>query len=58
MSTWPEPASFREGLPKTMKYCKVCQKETPHQIRAGAGVTATICLSCLQRALSYELDRD
>jgi len=58
MSAWPEPGSFQENLPKAMKFCKTCQKETPHEIRGGSGVTASICISCLRRALSYEMDRD
>jgi hypothetical protein len=58
MSCWPEPASFHEALPKTIKYCKICQRETPHQIRGGPDVVAVICISCLERALRYQLDRD
>jgi hypothetical protein len=34
----------------------LCQRETRHQQREGAGVVATICVPCLERALSYELD--
>ncbi len=44
--------------PKTIRYCRTCQKDTPHEIREGAGVIATFCLPCVDRALSYELDRD
>ena len=58
MKTWPEPAPVPEQLPRTMKHCGTCRKETPHQIRIGSGVTALICIVCLQRALAYELDRD
>jgi hypothetical protein len=58
MSTWPEPASFLEALPKTIKYCKTCQRETAHQIRGGPGVVAFICTACLERALTHELGRD
>lgn len=58
MSTWPEPASYHEALPRTIKYCKTCQRETPHQIRSGPGVVANICISCLERALSYARERD
>ena len=42
----------------TLRYCKNCQKETPHEIRAGAGMTARICVECTERGLKYELDRD
>ncbi len=58
MSARPEPAASQEALPKTMKYCKTCQMETPHEIHRGTGATATICVPCLCRALRYELDRD
>lgn len=58
MSAWPEPASFHDPQPVTMKYCKICHGETPHQIRTGHGVNAIICVPCLRRAMSYELDRD
>jgi len=55
MSAWPEPASFRDALPVTPKYCKTCQRETPHQIRGGRGVIAVICIPCLSRALTDRL---
>ncbi len=57
MSSWPEPASFHE-LPTTIKFCKICQRETPHQIRGGDGVVTVICIPCLGHALTYELERD
>ena len=44
--------------PRTLEYCPVCRKQTPHEIREGDGVLAAICLFCLERALSYEMDRD
>ena len=58
MSAWPEPASFHQDLPKTMKFCKTCQRDTPHEIRTGPGVSAMICIACLRQALYYQLDRD
>jgi hypothetical protein len=58
MSSWPEPASFHELLPTTIRFCRSCERETPHQIRAGDGVVAVICIPCLGRALTYELERD
>jgi hypothetical protein len=58
MKSWPEPASFHEALPKTIKYCKTCVRETAHQIRRGPDVVAVICVSCLERALKYQLERD
>jgi hypothetical protein len=58
MSSWPEPASFHDALPKTMKYCKLCEKQTPHQIRTGQAVLTAICIPCLRRAITRELGRD
>jgi hypothetical protein len=45
-------------LPTTLRFCKVCGEQTPHQVRTGAGVVATICIPCMERTLQYELDRD
>jgi hypothetical protein len=58
MTAWPEPASFHDPLPKTMKHCKTCDRETPHEIRGGPGLSAIICIACLRRALMYELEKD
>ena len=58
MSAWTEPASHQDNLPRIMKYCKVCQQDTPHEIRRWAGLRATICVACIRRALAYDLDRD
>jgi hypothetical protein len=58
MTSWTEPAPCYGVLPKTIKYCKTCQRETPHQIRGGRGLTANVCISCLERALAYERIRD
>jgi hypothetical protein len=44
--------------PQIFRYCATCQRETRHQQREGAGVVVTICVPCLERALSYELDGD
>jgi len=58
MLNWPEQPAVAMPLPRTMQYCKVCQRQTAHEIRTGAGVIARICTTCLERALRYELDRD
>jgi hypothetical protein len=58
MSSWTEPAFFQKAVPKMIKYCKTCQRETTHEISGGAGVVAVICIPCLNRALTYELERD
>jgi hypothetical protein len=44
--------------PKTLRYCRACAKETPHEIRESPGVIAAVCVRCAERALSYELDRE
>ncbi len=58
MSSWPEPASYLDALPTTIKYCKSCQNETTHQIRVSPGMVANICCTCLARAMAYEMNRD
>ena len=45
-------------IPKTLRYCPLCQKETTHEIREGKAMVVTVCVQCLERALSYELDRE
>jgi len=59
MMSWQETAT-PEAAPaaRTLRFCRVCRCDTPHEIRSGAGVTARICTACLERALRYELDRD
>ena len=44
--------------PKTIRFCKACQQETPHEVREGGGVVAKLCIPCMERTLYYELDRD
>lgn len=58
MAAWSGEFTTKTDWPKTIRYCRVCQKDTPHEIREGAGVVATFCVPCVQRTLSYELDRD
>ena len=58
MTTFPGNSPAVEPLPRTLRFCKTCQKQTSHEIRAGAGVIAAICTMCIARALRYELDRD
>lgn len=58
MGACPEPGAFQPDFPTTMMYCKNCQRETPHEIYTGSGVTAKVCIECLRRALEYDLERD
>ncbi len=58
MSTSTQTTETTTTWPKTMRFCRTCHKETPHQLRQGTGVVVSLCVPCLERALSYELDRD
>jgi len=58
MSAWPEPASYRDAPPTAIKYCRICQRETSHQVRSGRGALAVICIPCLYRVFSCEPKRD
>ena len=51
-------AAVDDGLPRIMKFCNRCHRETPHQINRGEGVSAVICVPCWHRAVAYELERD
>ena len=46
--------SARAGV----RFCRVCQKETPHEIRSGCGLVAKICIPCLEHSMMNELVRD
>ncbi|HXK05204.1 MAG TPA: hypothetical protein VMS37_22570 [Verrucomicrobiae bacterium] len=58
MLNWPQEPAAAGSLPRTLRYCKICQRDTPHEIRSGAGVIVRICVACLERTLRYELERD
>jgi hypothetical protein len=58
MDYWPGYVSKGDPLPRTLRFCKVCLKETLHEIRSGAGLTAKICVKCMEDERRYELDRD
>jgi hypothetical protein len=58
MSTPFATATVDNGLPRIMKQCKLCQRDTPHLISTGDGVTAVICMPCWHLAVAYELERD
>ncbi|PWU09452.1 MAG: hypothetical protein C5B51_06240 [Terriglobia bacterium] len=50
-----EPAVNEDGpFPKTMRFCKACLGETTHEIRS----RGFVCLSCAERSVSADLDRD
>ncbi len=58
MDSWPGYGPQPDAFPHTLRYCKVCRKMTPHEIRAGAGLVAKMCVKCLESGRNYELDRD
>lgn len=58
MSASHQPIHSNDVRPVTLKYCKTCRRETSHEIRCASGASAAICLSCLKRALAYEMERE
>jgi hypothetical protein len=58
MSVGRQPALTDSALARVLRYCKLCHQETPHEIHLAAGLSVAVCVSCLARALNYELDRD
>src|SRR6516165_2272295 len=58
---WGEkPARLREAnveigaFPKTIRYCKICGEQSTHEIRD----VGLVCLTCAERSVSADLDRD
>lgn len=41
----------------TQRFCKMCQKGTPHEIRRISDSSVRFCVPCLERAGLNELDR-
>jgi hypothetical protein len=58
MSVGLQPTQADAAWPRVLRYCKLCHQETPHEIHLAAGLSVTVCVPCLARALNYELDRD
>jgi hemerythrin-like metal-binding protein len=51
----PKPAAEEVGpYPRSMRFCRSCGAHTPHEMRP-PGMT---CLSCSERAVSADLDRE
>jgi hypothetical protein len=46
------------SVAKTLHYCKVCTKETTHEIHQTTGAETASCVPCMERSISYELDRE
>ncbi|GEM_PF-2502778 len=55
-SEWTSGLSARVLLPRTLHYCGICEKQTPHAIVGP--VETLLCLGCADRASVFELDRD
>jgi hypothetical protein len=41
-------------VPKTVQFCDVCSEQTTHELRPGG----LVCVKCVGRSVSAELDRD
>jgi NMD protein affecting ribosome stability and mRNA decay len=59
MSTASQPGqAATTEYPRILRHCRRCERETPHEIRTADGMSITVCVRCVERALWYELDRD
>jgi hypothetical protein len=50
--------AYHDTLPMTVKECKACQRFTPHEIHIGLAAPSCVCTCCLERTVSFELERD
>jgi len=50
------PAGSGEGgpFPRTVRFCKACDDQTTHEIRS----KGLVCLKCVERSVSADLDRE
>jgi len=46
------------SVAKTLHYCKTCLRETTHEIHQHGGLETANCVPCMERSISYELDRE
>ena len=46
------------AVAKTIKFCKACDRETPHGIFQCDSNVVRICTACLERTRTYEQDRE
>jgi len=46
------------SVAKTLHYCKICLRETTHEIDQSSGTETANCVACMERSVSYELDRE
>lgn len=40
--------------PRVLRYRKLSHQETPHEIHLAAGLSVTVCASCLTRPLNHD----
>ena len=50
----PTPAGQSGPFPKTLRFCRACGRQTPHEIRP----SGLMCRACAERSVGAELDRD
>lgn len=58
MSTTSPQSQAATAFPRILRYCRYCERETPHEIHAVDGMSITVCARCVEHALFYELERD
>lgn len=58
MATTLNASQAATACPRILQRCRRCQRETPHEIHTTDGMSITLCVCCVERALFYELDRD
>ena len=55
LERWGTPSPAETGpLPRTVRFCKACDDHTSHEIRT----SGLVCLRCVERSVSADLDRD
>jgi hypothetical protein len=58
MGTTSNHSQASTMCPRILRRCRRCERETPHEIHTADGLSVTLCVCCVERALLYELDRD
>ena len=43
---------------RILRYCKYCEKQSPHEVRSGPDGTSKVCIRCREDELMAELDPD
>jgi hypothetical protein len=46
------------AVAKTLHYCETCLKQTTHEIHQTSDAETANCVPCMERTVSYELDRE